>query len=130
MAHTSTSGNEWSFREDIRAIAAFVLNCTAAIVLAALLERVEYISALRQINWVFFRGFGFSFLVAASIGFWVQKILAYRCRKMGVAANYFFIRARLGCVCAKKIRFFTANQLSTSCLAAFLGRGLPNELKH
>jgi hypothetical protein len=74
MAHTSTSGNEWSFREDIRAIAAFVLNCTAAIVLAALLERVEYISALRQINWVFFWGFGFTFLIAASLGFWVQRL--------------------------------------------------------
>jgi hypothetical protein len=51
----------------------FLLNTCAAVIGAALLDRIEVIPAIHHVSWIFFRGFGISFLMAGALGFWLQR---------------------------------------------------------
>lgn len=57
-----------------RTLWAFAINAVAAVFGTALIERVESISAIQHVSWLFFKGFGFSFLFAAALGFAIQQL--------------------------------------------------------
>jgi hypothetical protein len=52
----------------------YLVNSIAAVLGAALLERLEDFPGLQHLSWHFFNGFGFSFFFATALGFAVQRL--------------------------------------------------------
>jgi hypothetical protein len=62
-----------SFRQAAKSAGGYLIHLLAAIFGGALLDRIEVLSFMNHFAWWFFRGFGFSFLMATALGFWLQR---------------------------------------------------------